>query len=479
MKNLFVLPRYSDPAKQRRASILAGTLVASVVMMGLIIPISYILSPDHPEVLLQGMGGIVAIFFSFYLLKIGKLEMAGWIVVVLGWLVLTLDLALISGIRGVNILGQVLVVMIAGLIISGKSALIITGINLVANLIVLYLEQQGILVNPAPLPADITRYSIQSIYTILAAIFIWRADALINKALKETKATADRYRTLFERTNDGVLIMDMNWFILISNPQAAKLLGYPELDLIGQNFSYRFGGNGKIDRTAYLNDILAGSDLPIFEDVLRQKNGSDISVEISLALVLDSFGDPRRIQCIVRDITERKEYERDLVFQTLHDPLTNLPNRKYLEIEFLNIKNRRSDDHRLVAALFVDVDDFKFVNDEYGHQVGDLVLTELGNRLQRSVRDSDTVARMGGDEFVIILENIHTKENVITVAEKIISRISDPFQIQGLSIIITVSIGINFSEKSNLAEVDLIKTSDAALYEVKENGKNNFRFYDS
>ncbi len=479
MLRLLIVPHFSDPEKQRRANILIATQVAAIGMITLIMVISFILTPDHTEVLLQGAAGASAMIFSFYLLKKGKLELAGWVLVIPGWLVLTLDLALISGIRGVNILGQVLIIMLAGLAISGKSALIITGISLAANLIVLYLEQSGIMVHPNPLPAEWARYFIQSIYLSLAAIYISRADTVIKKAFKEVQATSDRYRALFERTNDGVLIVDLNWIVLNSNPQAAKLLGYLEADLIGIKFSNWFGSNGSVDGTEYLNDHLAGTDLPVFEYMIQQKNGSDIPVEISLALVPDPDGDPHHIQCILRDITERKEYERNLVFQTLHDPLTNLPNRKYLEKEFLSIKNRRLDDHRLVAVFFIDIDDFKFVNDQYGHHVGDQVLNELGLRLLQSVRDSDTVARMGGDEFVIILENIHSRENVIKVAEKIINSISDPFQIQDLAIKITVSIGINLSDKSNLAEVDLLKTSDSALYTVKENGKNNFRFYDS
>lgn len=479
MKRLFTIPHFEDPEEKRRASILVATQVASLVMMALIIPISYFLAPDHPEVLLEGAGGIILVTLSYYLLKKGKLEIAGWIIVTLGWLIMTLDLAFISGIRGVNVLGQILIVMFAGLAINGKSAMIITGVSLVANLIILNLEQTGILPNPNPLPANLMRYSLQTLYTALAASYIWRSDVVRKKAFLESQTTADRYRALFEHTNDGVLILDLNWCILNSNSQATDLLGYLEPGLIGQNFSHSFEGNGKIDRTAYLNDILTGSELPIFENVLQQKDGSDIPVEISLALVPDSFGDPHHIQCIVRDITERKEYERRLVFQTLHDPLTNLANRKYLKNQFQNINNRRSDDNCLVAVLFIDIDDFKNVNDRFGHQNGDIVLKELGARLQRSVRDSDTVARMGGDEFVIVLENIHTKENVTKVAEKIISCISDPFQIQDQTIMITVSIGINLSDKKNMAEVDLIKTSDAALYTVKENGKNNFRFYDS
>jgi len=479
MYKLLEVPVFNDPEKQRRANILVATQVAAVVMMVLIIVISIILAPDHPEVFLQGGAGAAAIIFSFYLLKLGKLEIAGWIIVVLGWSILTLDLAFISGIRGVNILGQVLIVMFAGLAINGRSALMITGINLAANLAVLYLETNGILANPSPLPANLARYIIQSIYTSLAAIYIWRADAVIKRAFLETQATADRYRALFDQTNDGVMILDLDWCVLNTNPQAAKLLGYPQNKMSGMVFSNWLGGNGHQVGTDDLNGILSATDLPVIEETLRLQNGSEIPVEISLALVPDSSGEPHHIQCILRDITERKVYEQRLIFQALHDPLTNLPNRKYLEKHFLNDQNRRSDDQRLVAAFFIDIDDFKSVNDQYSHLVGDQVLIELAARLQKSVRDSDIVARMGGDEFLIILENVKTRDNVIKVADKILNKVSDPFLIDDLAINITISIGINFSEKSKLVDVDLIKTSDVALYQAKESGKNGYRFFET
>ena len=478
MKRLFAIPNFSDPEKQRRASILVATQVAAVVMMLLIMVTTFASSTDHPEILFEGAAGAALIIYSFYLLKKGKLVIAGWIIVVMGWLVLTLDLVFISGIQGVNILGQVLIVMLAGLAINGRASLIVTCASIVANLIVLYLQQEGILADLSPLPANFTRYMIQSIYSGLAAIYIWRADTVIKKAFLNSQTTADRYRALFERTNDGVLILDLNWRVLNSNPQAAKLLGFQLQELMGQEFTNWFGSNDHVDVTGYLNDILAGSDLPILENVLRKENGSEIPVEISLALVPDSIGDPHHIQCILRDITDRKEYERHLIFEALHDPLTQLPNRKYLEKQFLKIKSRRSDDQRMMAVFFIDIDDFKSVNDQFSHDVGDLVLIELASRLQRTVRESDIVARLGGDEFIILLENIHTKENVIKVAEKIIHSISDPFQVKDLSIIITISIGINFSEKNQMDVEELIKTSDSALYNVKEDGKNDFRFYD-
>ncbi len=211
---IFSIPEFKDQEKQRRANILVATQLASGIMIVVIVIGSYILAPEHPEVLLQGMVGTVAMFISYFLLRKGKLEAAGWMIAILGWLILTLDLVFISGIRGVNVLGQVLIVMFAGLAISGKSAFIITVISAGINLIVLQLELNGILIQPAPLQANLTRWLIQTVYVFLAAVYVWRADIGIKDAIFKSQTTADRYRALFERTNDGVVIIDLNWIIL-------------------------------------------------------------------------------------------------------------------------------------------------------------------------------------------------------------------------------------------------------------------------
>lgn len=162
---------------------MVATQLASGIMIVVIEISSYILVPEHPEVLLQGMVGAAAMFISYLLLRKGKLEAAGWMIAILGWLILTLDLVFISGIRGVNVLGQVLIVMFAGLAISGRSALIITVISAGINFIVLQLELNGILAQPAPLQANLTRWLIQTVYAILAAVYIWRADTGIKDAI--------------------------------------------------------------------------------------------------------------------------------------------------------------------------------------------------------------------------------------------------------------------------------------------------------
>ncbi len=349
---------------------------------------------------------------------------------------------------------------------------------MIANLIILYLEQNGILAQPAPLPADITRWFIQTIYTGLAAVYIWRADWVIKRALLKSQTTADRYRALFEWTNDGVIILDLNWHLLNANVQAAALLDYSVSEFEELEFSTWFPTANIEGIEEKQTELLEGKEVPTFEHVLNNRAEDEIPVELNMAVVPDNFGNPHHIQLIYRDITVRKEYEKALIYQASHDSLTNLPNRKYFEDRYLQIQKQQPDDKRLVAVLYIDIDDFKSVNDNYGHSAGDQVLKELGSRLLGAVRESDTVARVGGDEFIIILENIQHKSNINTIAEKVIQRISNPFDIGNELVNISVSIGISCTEKYKLPEVDLIKTSDMAMYQVKEAGKNAFRYFE-
>ena len=224
--------------------------------------------------------------------------------------------------------------------------------------------------------------------------------------------------------------------------------------------------------------ILAGNEIPAFEEELIGKGGSKIVVEMSLALVHDSNDQPQHIQCIMRDITKRKEYEQQLQQQALYDPLTNLPNRLLFEDRYELARNSGHPEESLVAVLFVDLDNFKQVNDDFGHGVGDQVLMLLGQRLQSALRETDTVARIGGDEFVIILEDIRHKGDVTRIAQKLRKQIAESMLVEGHDIKVTASIGINITEKKKLAETDLIRTSDTAMYQVKEEGKNDFKFYE-
>ena len=476
MNKMVGVPEFLDKVKQRRANLLVVTQFAVIFMVTAIMIISAVLIPEHTEVLLQGSIGVTAMVISYLLTRKGRLDAASWLIVILGWLVFTSDLALVAGIRGVSVHGQILVVIFTGLTISGRSALLMTVLTLIVNFGILRLEQSGLLVNPMPLVADETRWFIQTVYTMLAALYIWTADKIIRNALSESRETADRYRALYERTSDGVVIYNLDWHVLSANNQALELLGYNIAEFVGMPALDCEASENPEDMSDRRSELLLGESLPIFEEMMRKKDGSQIPVELSMALVHDARGKPVHVQCIIRDITARKEYENKLQQQALYDPLTNLPNRTLFEERFQQVSSIT--EQNLVAVLFVDLDNFKWVNDEFGHAVGDQLLQELGKRLQASLRETDTVARLGGDEFVIILDNIRSKEDVSRVASKLLNNISQPLLVENHSIEITASIGINIAEDENSPYLDLLKNSDSAMYQVKDSGKNDFRFFD-
>ena len=478
MNKFFAVPKFIDQEHQRRANILVVTQFSVLFLVVAIVIFSYFTTPEHTETLSLGSIGAVAMLISFGLLRKRKLEAASWIIVILGWLVFTVDLAFFAGIRGVSVHGQILMVIFTGLAVGGRSALLMTLLTLTANFIILRMEQLGLLASPLPLPASDTRWFIQTAYTILAAVYIWTADRVIRTALLNSRETADRYRALFEKTNDGVVIYDLDWNVLSTNSQADELLGYSPGELIGLKASKFEDPENAVLVQQRREQLLQGENLPIFEETLNRKDGSHIPVELSMALVLDAAENPSHVQCIMRDITERKLYEDQLQHQALHDPLTNLPNRILFEDHYQRVHSQDKGDQSLVAVLFTDLDNFKNVNDDFGHAIGDQVLQVLGSRLQDSLRESDTVARLGGDEFVIILENIHHKEIVSKIAQKLLKSISKPLKIGEHTFEITASIGIQIAEKGNLPAVDLLKHSDYAMYQVKDSGKNDYRFYD-
>lgn len=475
----FGIPKFTDRDDQRRANILVVTQVMVFFIVGAILIFSHNTAPEHPETLIQGGLGMLAMLISYIFLQKGKIKISAWIIAITGWLIFTLDLAFIAGIRGVSIYGQFLMVMFSGLVISRKSALFMTILTLTANFGILRLEILGYLEQPMPLPANDTRWFIQTAYAILAALYIWTADKVAKQALSKSNQAADQYRALFDLTSDGVVMIGLDWKILSANPKALQMLGYQNDEFIGMEVNRWEDFEDPDLMEKRRTQILAGDDLPTFEEVLIKKDGSKIDVEMSLSLVKDADNHPQHVQCIIRDITARKEYEEQLQHQALHDPLTNLPNRILFENRYQLAHAPGDEDKSLVAVLFVDLDNFKQVNDDFGHAVGDLVLMKLGDRMQASLRESDTVARLGGDEFVIILENIHDKDDVKSIVRKIQQNISQPMMFEGQEIQVTASIGINISEKSKLSETDLVKTSDSAMYKVKEDGKNDYRFYDT
>lgn len=189
----------------------------------------------------------------------------------------------------------------------------------------------------------------------------------------------------------------------------------------------------------------------------------------------DENGRISGVTAVVRNITERKRLEEDNRYRALHDPLTNLPNRELFNDHFnLAMAQAQRKNHK-VALMMVDLDHFKYINDTYGHDVGDRVLIEAGERLSNALRKSDTVARIGGDEFLLLIPEIHSPDEGMLVASKILQEFERPLTIKNRTFTVTMSIGIAIYPDDVETLDALMKMADVAMYRVKWKGRNSFQ----
>lgn len=204
-----------------------------------------------------------------------------------------------------------------------------------------------------------------------------------------------------------------------------------------------------------------------------KKDKSIIDIEI-YGTVINRNGKPQIMGSIL-DITERKRNENFLMDLAFKDPLTGLPNRRAIE-ENLNRSILKTVNKNIAAIMFMDLDGFKSVNDSLGHAIGDVLLVEVTNRLLSSIRLNDSVSRIGGDEFIVLLPNTD-KNAVIKVAERIIQDMNQPFVLNNQQVLISASIGIAFYSDEEIGIESFIRKADIAMYQAKKNGKNTYFIY--
>lgn len=294
--------------------------------------------------------------------------------------------------------------------------------------------------------------------------------------LTEARESEERYRKLVELSPDGISVQCDGRFEFI-NPAGAEILGArcceelvgrEVLDFVHPDYHQVFR-----DRLHLLEE--SDAELPWLEEKLLQCDGSEVDVEVT-ALRFSRDGNPA-FQIIFRDITERKASERRLERMAKYDALTGLPNRGFFFDRLNQLLLQAKRDDSMFALLFIDLDRFKEANDRLGHYFGDLLLKEVAQRLVGCVRDCDTVARMGGDEFVVIVSRIKGKEDAANMAQRVGEAIAEPFEIHGEQCRLGASIGISlYPDDGETRELQLVK-ADTAMYRSKKLGRNNYQFY--
>ena len=286
-----------------------------------------------------------------------------------------------------------------------------------------------------------------------------------------------RFRTILDSIEDGYFEVDLQGDFTFFNDAIPNHIGYSPDELLGLNYrKYMDESNTRRVFEMFHNVFMTGTPTKSFDWELIKKDGSKIYVEASVSLQRDRKGNPMGFCGIIRDISERKRSEQELAYLAYHDALTGLHNRKaFLEkLDEAIREARRHENDR--SILYIDLDHFKKVNDDYGHEVGDRLLVQVANRLRRVHRETDYISRLGGDEFTIILGGI-SRSNPVNLAERILRELGKPYEINGQIIeFVTPSIGIStYPDDGHDAEA-LLKHADNAMYKAKET-RNSFYVY--
>ena len=292
----------------------------------------------------------------------------------------------------------------------------------------------------------------------------------VQQALSESKQL---YQSILHASPDAVVVSDLQGIIRHVSPVAVTMMGgATENELLGRNIA-EFRDPAEAQRaianiTAMFEGVYNGAE----GYRLIRLNGSLLDTEINAEIVRDGQGQPSGLIFVIRDISERKKTEEHIRHMAQHDPLTGLPNRALFSDRLQSAITNAVRDKTGLALMFIDLDKFKPVNDTYGHGVGDLLLQDVAQRMLQCLRDSDTVARIGGDEFVVLLRGSSAIPETLAVAEKIRKGLERPFLIDGHVLQISCSIGVARFPEHGQDDITLAKNADLAMYRAKELGRN-------
>lgn len=290
----------------------------------------------------------------------------------------------------------------------------------------------------------------------------------LDRARKRADDAARRLGAVLESTTDSVVIIDNDWRINFLNPRAAQMISQGR-ELVGMSIWHALPSDSGTKFEQHIRDAVTRQEAVQFEE---------FEPPLGIWLEVHAFPSAEGLSIFFRDVSRRREALDQLLYISLHDSLTGLSNRTMLQ-EQLEAALDKTDPETKTALLILDLDEFKQVNDSWGHPVGDRLLAEAADRLRACVRNTDQIARLGGDEFAVIQTGLKHAEDIIGLANRIIATLSAPFYLDNRAVTIGVSIGIALASDPNTKAQHIMKDADAALYKAKEEGRGIFRFFES
>jgi len=349
----------------------------------------------------------------------------------------------------------------AGLRACWSQPIISTRGDVIGTFAMYYREPRG----PRPEDIDLIQRA-----THIAGIAIERSQA--EEALQ---ASEERYRTLVDTASDVIYTLGLDASLTSLNPAFEKITGWKREDWLGKNFAPLVHPDDLAFAFEQFKAVLAGES-PSYELRVRRADGEYVVGEFTSTPLVED-GEVKGVFGIARDITERKKAENTIRRLAYHDALTGLPNRALFEDRLGVALAQARRNRRTLAVMFLDLDRFKVVNDTLGHSGGDKLLKSVAEDLQSILREGDTLARVGGDEFTVLLPAIRNQGEAIEVAERILDVLRGPRAIDGQEFGVTTSIGITLYPQDGADPETLLRNADTAMYRAKEQGRDNYQLY--
>ncbi len=302
----------------------------------------------------------------------------------------------------------------------------------------------------------------------------------VDKDITRRKADEQKlklFEEVFHNALEGITITDVHGDIVAVNPAFTDITGYEPGEALGRNPRILKSDRHEVEFYQEMWHSLLNRGHWVGEIWNRRKSGEAYPEWLSISAIRDDRGRTTHFVAVFHDITEMKRKERQIAYQAYHDPLTSLPNRSLLMDRLRQAIAHAQRTHARLGVLFIDLDNFKHVNDSLGHSTGDALLRQVAERLSGMLRDEDTVARLGGDEFVIMIPELTEPDAAVQLAERIIGAFSKPVTLPGHELFVTPSIGITVFPEDGASPEALIKNADMAMYRAKDSGRNAYRMF--